>query len=132
MKTIYLDTNFLLIPYTLKVDIFSEIKRIMDEPYEICILNETLDELKNIINKQKSKYKQAARMALQLVEKKKIKQKSLKMIADSKAVDDILVDISDKNTLIATQDRVLKKRLSEKGISVIVLRKKQYLEKNVL
>ena len=49
MKQVVLDTNFLLIPYTLKVDIFSEIKEIMDLPYEICLLDESLNELNKIL-----------------------------------------------------------------------------------
>ena len=109
MKRIILDTNFLLIPFKYKVDIFAEIKRIMDQPYEISILDGTLNELHNI-----KKDKEAAKLALTIIEDKNIKiikQKSLYMNLNSKEaiVDDILVKISDENTIIATQDKLLKK-----------------------
>ena len=41
---IILDTNFLMIPSMFKVDIFSEIERICDFKYELCIVDKTLDE----------------------------------------------------------------------------------------
>ena len=73
MKQIILDTNFLLIPATLKVDIFEEIKKVMNEPYELCILEETIDELNTIMETQKGKYKDGARIGLQLIKDKEIK-----------------------------------------------------------
>ncbi len=131
MKRIFLDTNFLLIPFVYKVDIFSEIKRIMDEPYKICILDMTIDELNKIIAEQSGKDKEAAKMALQLIEKMNItiievKEQNLYMNLNSKEpiVDDILVKLADENTIIATQDKLLKKRLNK----VIVLRSKKRLE----
>ena len=135
MLKIIFDTNFLLIPGSLKVDIFSEIDRIIDEPYKLYIVDKTFDELNNIIENQKSKYKEAAKIALQLIKQKDIKiidvkQKSLYMTIDSgeHIVDDIILQISNKNTIIATQDKELKKRLSEKSIKTIILRNKKHLE----
>ncbi|MBN2423352.1 hypothetical protein JXB41_09075 [Candidatus Woesearchaeota archaeon] len=139
MKTIILDTNFLLIPYTFKVDIFSEIDRIMDTLYEIYVLKGTVKELENIIEKQRGKHKYAAGMALELIKKKKVnilcsplkKQKSLYMADNSQKhieVDEIILNIADKNTIIATQDKELKQKLKKKNINLIVLRNKKYLE----
>ena len=45
MKKIILDTNFLLIPAQFNVDIFSEIERICDFQYQLCIVDKTLSEL---------------------------------------------------------------------------------------
>ena len=135
MLKIIFDTNFLLIPGSLKVDIFLEIDRIIDEPYELYIVDKTLNELENIIENQRGKYKEAAKIALQLIKQKDVKvidvkQKSLYMKYDfgEHIVDDILLKISDENTIIATQDKELKKKLSEKGIKTIILRNKKHLE----
>lgn len=134
MKTIILDTNFLLIPAEFRIDIFTEIHNLMDEPYEISILDMTLDELKQIQETQGGKAKSGAKLAQALIEHKKlkiidIKQKSLNTPVNSKAVivDDILLNISDKNTIVATQDGSLKKRLAEKGVKTIILRNKKHL-----
>ncbi len=120
---ILLDTNFLLIPAIFKVDIFEEIKRIVNEPYKLYILDKTIDELKKIVKEQKGKHKEAAKIALQFV-----KQKSLNTIKNSTkdSVDDIIVDIAD-DYVVATQDKELKKRLKEKNIRIITLRAKKYL-----
>jgi len=128
MKEIILDTNFLFIPFQFKVDIFSELAKVMNEPYEVYILEQTINELNNIVKTQKGKNREYALMALKLIEKKRIKQKSLYMFPLSKTVDDILVEISDKNIIIATQDKELKKRLKSRGIQTIILRSKKYLE----
>jgi uncharacterized protein len=135
MRKIILDTNFLLIPAAQKVDIFSEIDRIIEEPYNIFVVDRTIDELNSIIESQAGKHKDAAKLALQLIRQKNIsimetKQKSLYMHINSKdiVVDDILLKISDENTIIATQDAGLKKRLADKGIQTIILRGKKHLE----
>ena len=129
MMKIYLDTNFLLIPIQFKVDIFGEIDRICDFPKEICVLSESLDELKNIVLKQKGKSREAAKIALQIIAKG-VKQKSLNITAFSKeeGVDDILVELADKDTIIATQDQELKRRIKTKGGKIIILKSKKYLQ----
>ena len=135
MKQIILDTNFLLIPFTQNVDILSEINRLILEPYVICVLDGTIEELEKIIREQKGKDKNAAKLGLVLVEKKGIsiintKQKSLKMNMNSKitVVDDVLVSISDNNTIVGTQDKILRQKLHEKGVKTIYLRSRKKLE----
>ena len=128
MIKIFLDTNFLLIPGKFKIDIFSEIDRIINEPYQIFVLEGTIEELHKINNNSRE-----AKIALQLIEQ--IKEKSLYMHIDSKdpTVDDSLVNLADKNTIVATQDKNLRKRLAKKGIKTIILRGKKHLElKDVL
>ena len=125
MKTIILDTNFLLIPAQNKVDIFAEIHRIAEFSYILVIIDKSIDELKNIIKEQKGKHKAAAKLALHL-----IKQKGLKTISSKDMqghVDDLIIKKASKNTIVATQDAILKKRLKTKNIPIITLRQKKYL-----
>lgn len=140
MKKIVLDTNFLLLPYTKKIDIFSEIQEIMQEPYQIIVLQPVIDELNKIVNdkEQKGKHKDAAKIGLKLIELKKpiileIKQKDLKskLISKEFVVDDVILEIADSDFIVATQDKNFKKKLSDKGINYIYL-KNQKLRKNVL
>jgi len=126
MKKILLDTNFLMIPATMKVDIFSEIDRIVDGAHEICVLDRTIDELSGIVEKQKGRHGQAAKLALELV-----KRKGLKVIKTEsiKNVDEIILEIADKKLfIVATQDSELKARLKANGVPIIVLRQKGYLK----
>jgi len=116
MKTIILDTNFLLIPYNYKIDIFSEIERICHFKYQLKIIDKTLDELKKL---------KGEKFTLNL-----IKQKNIKVIKTKTTnyVDNILKESKD---IIATHDKLLIKQIKNKPL--IILRQKKYLElKNVL
>ena len=125
LKKIYLDTNFLLIPFKFGVDIFQEIDKICLFPYKLYIINKTFDELNKIIDTQKGKHKEFAKLALKLIE-----QKSLNITAFSNEldVDDNLVNLSNTNVIIATLDKELKNRIKSKNGQVIILRNKNYLE----
>ena len=48
MIKILLDTNFLVLPFELKVDIFSEFERIIDEPFKVYTLSTCLGEVKKV------------------------------------------------------------------------------------
>ncbi len=125
MKKIILDTNFLLIPYQFRVDIFSEIKRIADFKYELCVIDKTVDELKKIIEKQKGKDRKAAILGLIMLE-----QKGAKLIKtkEKKDVDTLILNTAKKGYIVATQDAELKRKLKKAGISHIVLKGKSHLE----
>ena len=125
MKQIILDTNFLLIPAQFNVDVFSEIDRIVAESHNICIISTTIDELDRLIEKTRGKNKEAAKLALKLIE-----HKNLEIIdSEIKYVDKAIRDITDKTKhIVCTQDRGLKRKLQNKGIPIIVLRKKNHLE----
>jgi hypothetical protein len=126
-KKIILDTNFLLIPSQFKLDIFSEIRRIADFKYELFIIDKTIDELKEIIasKQQKQKNKLAAKIALQLIEKYKLK----KIKTEEDLVDNAIISLANKKDyIIATQDKLLKSKLKKKSIPLIILRQKSYLQ----
>lgn len=126
MKKIILDTNFLLAPYQFKVDIFTEINRIADFRYEIFVLDKTLDELKRINREQTGLNKDAARFALKMIGAKGIK--SLKSEAGRNTDDSIVGIASKEEYIVATQDKILKKRLMDKGIAIIIIRQGKKLE----
>jgi|TARA_Y100000310_G_C20679693_1_gene815169 rRNA-processing protein FCF1 len=125
MEKIILDTNFLLIPFQFRVDIFSEIDRIIHSNYSLFVLDKTKDELNHIIERQKGKHKDAAKFALQILEAKEIGVLKTK---DQGLVDDIIIELGKKEKyIIATQDKDLKRELINQGNRVIVLRQKKTL-----
>ncbi len=124
MRKIILDTNFLLIPYQFNVDIFSEIRRVCDFKYKLCIIDKTIDELKKIMVNQKGKDKMAAMLGLVFIEQNKITKIKTK---EKKNVDNLIISNADKDTIVATQDAELKAQLKKKGIGLIVLRGKSHL-----
>jgi hypothetical protein len=122
MKKIILDSNFLTIPYQFNVDIFEEIKRIMEENYELITLDSVVEELKKLKSK-KGKDAVAANVALELLKKENVKVINV----GKKNVDNAIIEIADKNTLVATNDKELRQKLKNKSIESIYLRNKKYL-----
>lgn len=138
-RRVIIDTNMLLVPGQCKVDIFTELDRLIEEPYEIVILQGTLDELAKISEGAdvSGADKQAARLAVMLVEHQRTRDfaastgslcKALKIISGSteKYVDDAIQEIAE-DALVATNDGELKRRLLEKGVRVIYLKQQQHL-----
>ncbi len=112
MKIIILDTNFLIYCAKYKIDFFSEIERICHFQYKLTFLDKTIEELEKVKPKE-----------LKLI--KKYLEKIDKIKAAKEKVDESLIDLSKEGYIIATQDKELKKQL--RG-SIIIIRKKQYLE----
>lgn len=129
MKLI-IDTNFLLIPATYGVDIFTEIERICDFKYEICVLDKTMEELDKIITEQKGKHKRAAKLAKSIVERKKIE---IIPTTTKGNADKALLEIAENTKVtVATQDKLLRSALRKKGAYLLGLRQKThlYIDKN--
>lgn len=128
----------LLVPGQFKVDVFTEIERLMDEPYELVVLEGTLKELERIAKEAGADDRRAAKLAQLLVDHQRKgasaaakagRCKGLKIIDGSAHgyVDDAIVAIAEDDALVATNDGELKRRLLERGGRVIFLKQKQYL-----
>lgn len=115
MKTILLDTNFIVSALKNKINLDFELDRVITEKYQKKIIDKTIDELKKL-NTEHSK------LSIKILEKQKIK----KIKSTTTNVDNEIVKNSDKNTIVATLDNELKKRLKEKGIKVLFIRQKKY------
>jgi len=112
LMKIILDTNFLLSNFNL----FLELQRIVDEPYELYILDKTIDELKN---------KKGESLAKNLIEKKDVR---IIKTEKNKNVDNLLLDLADKEDfVVCTQDKDLKTQLKQKNIKIITIRQKTHL-----
>ncbi len=121
---IIIDTNFLLIPVVFKVDIFAEIERICNFPYELCVVEKTVEELAKIVCKGKKKDAIAARIGDLLIKEKHV---AMLPMVGSHTVDDALVKYGKQGAIIATQDKDLKRNLKSLGVRCIVLRQKSFL-----
>ena len=122
MKVI-LDTNFLLVPGTLGVDVFTKIRE-FDPRAELFVVDKTIAELEKIQAEQK-KFRAAAALAVQL-----LKQQDVKVIKTekNKSTDLIIAETAEKNKYaVATQDKMLKGLLKSKNIPTIILRQKKYI-----
>jgi hypothetical protein len=117
-----LDTNALMLPEQLGVDIFSELLRLGYSSWLVPAA--VLGELRSLSrNADKGRDKIAARVALGLAECCTASGKD-----DSDADSAIEKLAMETGAAVFTNDRALKKRLFSKGITVIYLRQGQYLE----
>ena len=128
MHTIIIDTNMFLIPGTMNVDIFSEIQRICDFAYTLCVLEKTITELEGVMHHAPTgAEKKAAKLGLAIIQRH-IALSSLHLLRSDHNVDDALVEfVETDHAIVATLDGELKKRVIAAGGRVITLRQKKYL-----
>ncbi|MBS3159608.1 hypothetical protein J4436_02365 [Candidatus Woesearchaeota archaeon] len=124
MKVIILDTNFIMYLLKYKINLFEEIERIILENYRICVLDKTLNELENLENKGKQENKLLAKLSKKFLRMNEDKINILKT-KENKQVDDCIKELANKNTIIATQDKALKKSLNNQ---ILIIRQKKYLK----
>ena len=124
MKTIIIDTNFLVDCLAWKVDFFREITRILPTQYALKVVDTTLHELDHVIMEGKTASKLGAKLAKQLIAQKRIG--IIPTIGGH--TDALILHIATKDMVVATQDQAFKRKLKEKGIPIIIIRQKKYLE----
>ena len=110
---IILDTNFLIYCVKEKFDYVEKIRDLLNENYELVIPEQVINELEKLrddkMKRVSGKDKFAADLALQILEKYKIK----KIKADGKNVDEAIINLSLKNkkNIVATLDRKMRWKL---------------------
>ncbi len=119
---VILDTNALMVPEQFGVDIFSELLRLGFTEY--LVPAPVMRELEQLTTgADKGRDKAAARVGLGLAKQCGVVETPIEN-AD-RAIEEMAVS---SNAAVFTNDKVLKKRLSSKGITVIYLRRGRYLE----
>jgi rRNA-processing protein FCF1 len=123
METSYrvvLDTNFIMVPFQFGVDIGSELDRILGFKYKLCTTDSVMRELM-LLSREKGRDGRAAKASLELA-------KNLTIIPGEGSADDALLALASRDTIICTNDKVLKEKIKRKGAPLIYLRQKKYLQ----
>ena len=115
MKTIILDTNFIISALKNKINL--NLDKIISSNYQLKIIDKTINELEKLNNKD-------SKLAIKIIEKNKIK----KIKTKEKDVDWAIIKNSNKNTIVATLDKKLKQKLKSKNIPIITIRQKRYFK----
>ena len=125
MSKVILDSNFLFVPFQLKIDIFKELDRLLGKA-EPLVLTTTLWELENVAKKRSQKIAKQASAALELANKCEIVEAEKKL---NESYDDVILRTAKElNFAVATNDANLRKRLREAKVPVVYVRQKSYLE----
>ncbi|MBI2144974.1 DNA-binding protein [Candidatus Woesearchaeota archaeon] len=129
MVLVLLDTNFLLAPGQFKVDVFAGLERACEFSHELAVPEAVIAELSALAAGEKVSLKdrRAARLGLQLLKARDVRV--LKTRKVFKSADKALLELAsaDKDVVVATQDRELKRRLKSIGVRVALVRQKRYV-----
>ena len=123
---ILLDTNFLLLPFQKRIDVFGQMDELLISKCKYLVLKNTINELKAL----EGKAKREGKLALSYVEKKKGEIEVLE--AGDGKTDKKIIEVAKKmksdDFFVGTLDADLRKKLKKEGIGVIFLRGKSHLE----
>lgn len=126
-RKVILDSNFLLLPLNLKIDIFTEVEKLLATKVEFILVPEVLGEVEKLAGSKKVSISKKAKIALQLANTKCVKM-DFKEKHLNVNVDDYIANLAEKyGYIVATADIRLKKKLRDKGIPVIYPRSRKHL-----
>lgn len=122
---VLLDTNILLAPGQLGIDVFSELDRIITDRYLLCTFDSVLGELKSLIEKDRSQQSFNAKLGYVMVNQRKVKT----LPSTTSYSDKCISDFSKSNKcIVVTQDKALRKKVQSHGNKTIGIRQKKYLD----
>ena len=122
---VILDTNFLFVPSQFNVDIFEELTNLLNQRFEPVLLSSTQQELQGLAGSSSMKVRKQAELGLRLAERCSFVSVEK---GSAETYDDVVVRVAAEwKSLVATNDRELRKRLRAVGVPVIFLRQKRCL-----
>ena len=123
---VILDSNALFVPLEFKIDIFLEVKRLLNQNVDFVLLSPVKRELELLAAKDSPKIRRQAVYALKFAEKCKY----VAVDEDEKlSTDDVIVKVAKAwNSPVFTNDRQLRRKLRDISVPVIYVRQKSRLE----
>jgi len=121
---VILDANALFVPLQFKLDIFEEVKQLLDRNVEYILLSSVKRELELLAAGNEPKMRREANFALRLAEKCKL----VTVEDHCEKVDDVILRVAKSwGVPVFTNDRLLRTRLRDISVPVIYLRQKSRL-----
>jgi uncharacterized protein len=123
---VIVDSNALFVPLNFGIDIFEELRRLLNAKFELVLISPVKRELEILAKKPSPKTQHEAAFALSLTKKLcyiKIIQKPNEQTDDT-----ILRAAKQWNAAVFTNDKVLKRKLRDISLPVIYVRAKSHLE----
>jgi rRNA-processing protein FCF1 len=123
---VIVDSNALFVPLQFRIDIFSEIARLLNRSFELILLSPVKRELETLAEKSSPKTRKNASFALSLAEKCRYVKAHEK---PKEPTDDAIARIAKEwNAPVFTNDKLLRKKLRDISVPVIYVREKSRLE----
>jgi rRNA-processing protein FCF1 len=123
---VILDSNALFVPLQFKIDVFNDLKRLLNRSFVLILLSPVKRELEALAQKDSPKMRKNASYALKLAEKCKYVEVD---VPASTLTDDVIVKIANEwKAAVFTNDRQLRERLRDISVPVIYVRQKSRLD----
>ena len=117
---IVLDTNILMLPAQLNINLTAELNNLLQARYEIVVPEGVIEELKKLVNISSPKTRRIAEFALELAKTFKIIPIKPK---PNENIDKMLIRLAkNREYVICTCDNELRRKIREVGAPVIFLR----------
>src|SRR5208337_3146187 len=113
---VILDSNALFVPIQLKIDIFQELKTLLNRSFEPVLLKPIQQELERLAREGSPQTRKKASYALKLAEKCRI----VDVEEDATSSDDVILQTASRwNSPVFTNDSELRKKLRNINVPVI-------------
>ncbi|HEX9862911.1 MAG TPA: DNA-binding protein [Candidatus Bathyarchaeia archaeon] len=123
---VILDSNALFVPLQFRIDVFSELERLLNRRFELVLLSAVKRELEVLAEKGAPKMRRNACLALRFAERCRLVEVEA---GASALVDDVIAEAAREwGAAVFTNDKVLRKRLRDISVPVIYVRQKSRLE----
>jgi Uncharacterized proteins of PilT N-term./Vapc superfamily len=122
---VILDSNAFFVPLEFKMDIFEELRRLLNRNVEYILLSPVKHELEVLASGEEPKMRRQADFALRLAQKCKF----VAVEGNGEVTDDVIARVAKSwDTPVFTNDRELRRRLRDISVPVIYLRQKSRLD----
>ena len=122
---IILDSNALFVPIQFKIDIFQELKTLLNRNFDLVLLTPIRRELERLASEGSPQSRKNASYALKIAEK----CRAISAKEDSASPDDVILKTASLwSCPVFTNDRELRKKLRNINVPVIYVRQKSRLE----
>jgi len=123
---VILDSNAFFVPLKFKIDIFEELRNLLNRNIEFVLLSPVKRELETLAAKGSPKTRREAAYALRLAEKCKLVDLGEACVGSP---DDAIVKVAGEwKSPVFTNDKTLRRRLRNINVPVIYVRQKSRLE----
>jgi len=124
--TVVIDTNFIVVPAQFGIDIFTQAEAVLERSVRFEILSSVVSEIETLSEKASATERRWFRIAKDFIDRCQVIEYESTMQGLS-VDDEVLEYLTGTGHILATNDKELKKRARDRGISVLMLRGKKRL-----
>lgn len=121
-RTVVVDTNALMMQFQYYLELESELERVMPGKFDVVVPDSVIDELEKLVEENNGKQAEEARLAIELAE-------TFEIVEVDEEGDEAIIELASSldDSVVVTNDKLLRARLRAKGIPNVHMRSKAFL-----